>query len=97
MDFADSFSQTYRGAGVGTGSTSNSDPIQVGTGVISAAIKNQFTQGAIARTGPQTDLALSGDGFFMVKEPIAVLGLSNGARAGLTGFVAGVARLGATA
>ncbi len=28
----------------------------------------------------------------MVKEPVAVLGLSNGARAGLTGFVAGVAR-----
>jgi len=28
----------------------------------------------------------------MVKEPIAILGLSNGARAGLTGFVAGLAR-----
>ena len=28
----------------------------------------------------------------MVKEPIAMLGLSNGARAGLTGFVAGLAR-----
>lgn len=28
----------------------------------------------------------------MVKEPIAVLGLSNGARAGLTGFVGGLAR-----
>ena len=28
----------------------------------------------------------------MVKEPMAMLGLSNGARAGLTGFVAGVAR-----
>jgi 3-oxoacyl-[acyl-carrier protein] reductase len=28
----------------------------------------------------------------MVKEPMAMLGLSNGARAGLTGFVAGIAR-----
>jgi len=28
----------------------------------------------------------------MVKEPVAVLGLSNGARAGLTGFVGGLAR-----
>ena len=28
----------------------------------------------------------------MVKEPMSILGLSNGARAGLTGFVAGVAR-----
>lgn len=71
MDFADAFSQTYRGAGVGSGTSSNVDPIQVGTGVISTAIKTQFTQGAITRTGPQTDLALSGDGFFMVKDPVA--------------------------
>ena len=71
MDFADSFSQTYRGAGVGSGTSSNVDPIQVGTGVISTAIKTQFTQGAITRTGPQTDLALSGEGFFMVKDPVA--------------------------
>ena len=71
MDFADAFSQTYRGAGIGTGTVSNVDPIQVGTGVISTGIKTQFTQGAITRTGPQTDLAISGDGFFMVKDPIA--------------------------
>lgn len=71
MDFADAFSQTYRGAVVGTGSSSNTDPIQVGTGVTSTAIKSQFTQGAITRTGPQTDLAISGDGFFMVKDPVS--------------------------
>lgn len=70
IDFADAFSQTYRGSVVGTGSTSNTDAIQVGTGVISSGIKNQFTQGAITRTGPQTDLALSGEGFFIVKDPI---------------------------
>ena len=71
MDFADAFSQTYRGAGIGTGTSSNTDPIQIGTGVLASAIKNQFTQGAITRTGPQTDLALSGDGFFIVKDPIS--------------------------
>jgi 3-oxoacyl-[acyl-carrier protein] reductase len=32
-----------------------------------------------------------------VKSPIDILGLSNGARSGLTGFVAGVARSGAVA
>lgn len=71
MDFADAFSQTYRGAGAGSGTTSNTDPIQVGTGVISTSIKSQFTQGAITRTGPQTDLAVSGDGFFVVEDPIS--------------------------
>ncbi len=70
MDFADAFSQTYRGAGAGSGTSSNVDPIQVGTGVISTAIKTQFTQGAITRTGPPTDLALSGDGFFLVNDPV---------------------------
>jgi flagellar hook protein FlgE len=80
MDFADAFSQTYRGAVVGSGSASNTDPIQVGTGVTSTAIKNQFTQGAITRTGPQTDLAISGDGFFMVKDSVS--GSSFATRAG---------------
>lgn len=80
MDFADAFSQTYRGAVVGSGAGSNTDPIQVGTGVTSTAIKNQFTQGAITRTGPQTDLAISGDGFFMVEDPVS--GSSYATRAG---------------
>jgi flagellar hook protein FlgE len=70
MNFADAFSQTYHGSTAGTGTTSNTDAIQVGTGVISSAIKSEFTQGAITRTGPQTDLALSGEGFFLVKDPI---------------------------
>ena len=70
MDFADAFSQTYRGSTAGTGTTSNLDSIQVGTGAIGSSIKSQFTQGAITRTGPQTDLALSGDGFFVVRDPI---------------------------
>ena len=69
MDFADAFSQTYRGASAGTSTTSSTDPVQVGTGVLASAIKSLFTQGTINRTGPQTDLAISGDGFFMVADP----------------------------
>jgi flagellar hook protein FlgE len=71
MDFADAFSQTYRGATAGSGATSNTDPIQVGTGVISTAITSDFNQGAVTRTGPQTDIAVTGDGFFLVKDPVA--------------------------
>lgn len=62
-DFADTFSQTLQAGGAGVPS------MQIGTGVKTAAIKNQFTQGNLTRTGVSTDLAVSGDGFFVVKHP----------------------------
>src|SRR5262249_22627054 len=34
-------------------------------------IKNTFTQGALERTGVQTDLMVTGDGFFVVRDPVA--------------------------
>jgi len=63
VNFADAFSQTL---GSGSGGT-----MQVGTGVITSAIANQFTQGSITSTGVQTDMAISGNGFFMVNDPSA--------------------------
>ena len=63
VDFEDSFSQTLS-AGV------NGNPMQVGTGVGTAAITNQFTQGTISRTGNVNDLAVSGNGFFQVRDNV---------------------------
>ncbi|HWH72499.1 MAG TPA: flagellar hook-basal body complex protein [Candidatus Sulfotelmatobacter sp.] len=63
VDFADALSQTLQGAGPG-------GSIQVGTGVSTTTITNQFVQGPISRTGTPTDLAISGDGFFEVKDPL---------------------------
>ena len=65
-DLADSFSQTLTTAGASGGTTD-----QVGLGVTTAAIKNQYTQGAITRTGVQTDLAVAGNGFFIVKDAVS--------------------------
>ena len=65
-DLADSFSQTLTTAGASGGTTD-----QVGLGVTTAAIKNQYTQGAITRTGVQTDLAVAGNGFFVVKDAVS--------------------------
>jgi len=61
VSFADSFSQTL-------GSTFNGS-MQVGTGVLTSAITNEFTQGAISRTDVNTDLAINGNGFFVVSDP----------------------------
>jgi flagellar hook protein FlgE len=43
--------------------------MQVGTGVSTDSITNEFTQGTINATGYSSDLAISGNGFFLVKNP----------------------------
>src|SRR6266481_155631 len=60
VEFADALSQTMQGGGA-TGA------MQVGTGVTTDSIANRFTQGAINATGDPTDLAISGNGFFLVR------------------------------
>ena len=64
-ELTDSFSQTLRQAsGTGAG-------IQIGLGTTTAATKTLFTQGGVTRTGVSTDLAISGEGFFTVKDTVA--------------------------
>jgi flagellar hook protein FlgE len=71
VDFADSLSDTLRGSTAATATTSGSSAIQIGTGVTTSSIKNIFTQGALVRTGAQTDLMVTGDGFFVVRDPVS--------------------------
>ena len=47
---------------------SGGSPSQVGRGVTVGGVTNLFTQGAIARTERSTDLAINGNGFFVVKD-----------------------------
>jgi flagellar hook protein FlgE len=67
--FADSFSNTLRGSAPSTSASSNQSSTQVGTGVNLEKISSNFTQGALTTTGMGTDLAVSGNGFFVVKNP----------------------------
>jgi len=60
MSFADTLSQT-----LGTNATSST---QIGTGVMTAGITNNFTAGSITSTGVQTDMAINGNGFFLVTD-----------------------------
>ena len=68
VDFSDTLAQTMRAPTPDTASTSGTIGMQVGNGVTVSAIKNQFTQGAIKQTGVRTDMAITGEGFFMVKD-----------------------------
>jgi flagellar hook protein FlgE len=45
-----------------------SGSMSTGQGVAVAAIQNQFTQGSFETTGNATDLAIDGEGFFMIKD-----------------------------
>jgi flagellar hook protein FlgE len=61
VDFADTLSQTLGSNSAGS--------MQVGTGITTAAITNDFTPGAISSTSVQSDMAINGNGFFEVKDP----------------------------
>ena len=62
-DFADTFSQTLQGG------TEAGGPIQVGTGMQVASIKNNHTVGGHQSTGVDSNLYINGnDGFFIVRD-----------------------------
>ena len=69
VSFADSFSNTLRSSAPSTGTSSNQSATQVGTGVRLSQIGTRFTQGALSTTGLNTDLGISGNGFFLVSNP----------------------------
>jgi len=48
------------------GSTGSGDPIEVGAGVQVASNETNYTQGSINSTGNSTDVALNGNGFFVI-------------------------------
>jgi flagellar hook protein FlgE len=60
MSFVDAFNQTWV-------PPTNSKPagVQIGTGNLISVVNQDFSQGAFQRTGLPTDLALSGEGFFV--------------------------------
>ena len=66
--FEDSFSNTLRGSAPANGTVSSQSGLQVGTGVQLAGIQSNYSQGALTTTGNTTDLGISGNGFFIVKD-----------------------------
>jgi flagellar hook protein FlgE len=69
VDFADAFSNTLQGPTAASSNSSGSNPVQIGTGVAITGINSNWTQGALSTTGVTSDLAISGNGFFMVQDP----------------------------
>jgi flagellar hook protein FlgE len=68
--FSDSFSNTLRASAPSNGGTTNQSATQIGTGVRLSQISTRFTQGGLTTTGVPTDLAISGNGFFLVRNQV---------------------------
>ncbi len=66
INFSEALNQTLANATPGRG-TGYINPMQVGLGMKTASIENMFAQGNLENTGIKTDMALEGDGFFIVK------------------------------
>lgn len=68
VNFQDMLSQTLSGAARPTEEKGGVNPKQVGLGMVIATIDTIHTQGSLQSTGVNTDMAISGNGFFILKD-----------------------------
>ena len=66
--FQEALIQNIRGAGRPSEITGGTNAVQLGLGMNVAAIDNLFTQGGLETTGKITDLAIQGNGFFVLAD-----------------------------
>src|SRR5262245_39366797 len=68
--YADSFSNILQRSSPSSTTAGNAPSVGVGTGVGLAGVNTNFSQGSLASTGKSTDLGISGNGFFHVKNVV---------------------------
>ena len=96
--FSDAISQTLQQPTASSGLNPGGNGAQIGLGVGLSSITPLFTQGSLMSTGVPTDLAISGKGFFVVKDPTVApaatyytragaLNLQNSSVAGIQGYL----------
>jgi len=68
VNFQDMLSQTMAGAARPTDEVGGVNPKQVGLGMNVASIDTIHTQGSLQTTGVTTDVAIQGDGFFILQK-----------------------------
>jgi flagellar hook protein FlgE len=66
--FSELYAQTLRGAGRPLDNTGGTNPMQVGLGMSVNTLDTVFSQGSIESTTNVTDLAIQGNGFFIVNK-----------------------------
>jgi flagellar hook protein FlgE len=69
--YSDSFSNILQSSTPSTAATNGTPAIAVGAGVQLSGVSTDFSQGALQTTGTVTNLAISGQGYFQVKDPLS--------------------------
>ncbi|WP_243296402.1 flagellar basal-body rod protein FlgF [Bacillus litorisediminis] len=68
VTFKDTMNQTMAGATAAQGNMGGKNPMQVGLGATLSSIDTIDTQGSLQTTGRSLDLAINGDGYFVVAQ-----------------------------
>lgn len=68
VTFSDMLSQTLTGAAAPSDNRGGTNPKQIGLGSSVASVDLLFTNGSVQSTGKNTDLCISGNGLFVVKD-----------------------------
>lgn len=68
VTFAEAFAQLLQGASRPPGDQGGINPIQIGLGSKIGSIDQNFSQGNLESTGQSTDLAIQGDGLFVLSD-----------------------------
>uniref|UniRef100_A0A831TBY7 Flagellar hook protein FlgE n=1 Tax=Thermorudis peleae TaxID=1382356 RepID=A0A831TBY7_9BACT len=77
--FTDILSQLVRGASGPEEGRGGINPLQIGLGAVTGAVDTIHTQGALQLTGKPSDLAIQGDGYFIVSDGAQTLYTRDGA------------------
>ena len=67
-NFQNLLAQTVKSATAPQGTVGGKNSLQVGLGATVSAVETMFKQGSIQNTDKNTDMAISGDGFFVVSD-----------------------------
>jgi len=67
-NFANLLAQTVKSATAPQGNLGGKNSLQIGLGVTVSSVETMFRQGSIQNTDKNTDMAINGDGFFVVSD-----------------------------
>ncbi len=68
VTFKEGFAQLLQGASRPPGDQGGVNPVQIGLGSLIGSVDQMFTQGNVETTGVNTDIAMQGDAFFVVRK-----------------------------
>ncbi|MGN6367262.1 MAG: flagellar hook-basal body complex protein [Phycisphaerae bacterium] len=68
LDFKTQFLQNFSFGSAPSGNLGGTNPLQIGLGATSGAITKNFSDGSLEATGVNTNLAIQGNGFFVLRQ-----------------------------